>query len=107
MYMHAHTHTRFKNFHYTLLVVLTKRTTEYIIITVINPSNGELVGAVPDMNEADVETAIQSAYRAFQTWKKTTAKVRKMLKHYQPLNLNPFRYVRICVNCVTHTSGYK
>lgn len=42
---------------------------------VTNPSTEEVVGTVPDMGVGDVETAIQNAYRAFQLWKKTTAKV--------------------------------
>ena len=40
-----------------------------------NPSTGEVVGTVPDMAVTDLETATQNAYKAFQTWKKTTAKV--------------------------------
>lgn len=35
-----------------------------------------MVGNVPDMKAADTEVAVQAAYKAFQTWKKTTAKVR-------------------------------
>ncbi|KAL4225793.1 hypothetical protein ACF0H5_013784 [Mactra antiquata] len=48
---------------------------------VTNPANGSIVGTVPDMKATDTEVAIQSAYKAFQTWKKTTAKERgEMLK---------------------------
>ena len=32
------------------------------------------------MNEDDTETAIQNAYEAFQSWKKTTAKVNRNFK---------------------------
>lgn len=43
---------------------------------VTNPSTGAVIGSVPDMQTADVEVAIQSAFKAFQTWKRTTAKER-------------------------------
>jgi len=43
---------------------------------VVNPSTNEIVGSVPDMNEGDTQVAVTSAYRAFQSWKKTTAKTR-------------------------------
>lgn len=43
---------------------------------VTNPATGAEIGSVPDMKATDVEAAIQSAYKAFQTWKKTTAKER-------------------------------
>ena len=46
----------------------------------LNPANGKLIGKVPDMKEADVKLAIESANAAFQTWKLTTAKVRKFKK---------------------------
>jgi len=34
-----------------------------------------VVGTVPDMGVADVEDAMQKAFRAYQSFKKTTAKV--------------------------------
>lgn len=42
----------------------------------MNPANGKVIGSVPDMDAADTEKAIQVAYKAFQSWKETTAKVR-------------------------------
>lgn len=47
----------------------------YLLHSVTNPLNGAVIGSVPDMNAADAEAAVQAAYKAFQTWKKTTAKV--------------------------------
>ncbi len=41
-----------------------------------NPSNGQLIGAVPDMGVTETQTAIEAAHEAFQTWKMTTAKER-------------------------------
>lgn len=46
---------------------------------VTNPANGSVVGTVPDMKAVDTEAAVQGAYKAFQTWKKTTAKERSEL----------------------------
>lgn len=51
----------------------------YNWFSVTNPSNGSVIGAVPDMTATDTEAAIQCAYKAFQTWKKTTAKVLHLL----------------------------
>lgn len=42
----------------------------------MNPANGKVIGSVPDMDAADTEKAVQVAYKAFQSWKETTAKVR-------------------------------
>ena len=42
----------------------------------MNPSTGKIIGNVPDMNAEDAEAAIQNSYETFQSWKKTTAKVR-------------------------------
>lgn len=50
---------------------------------VTNPANQKVVGTVPDMNAADVEKAIDSAYETFHSkaWQDTTAKDRSnMLK---------------------------
>lgn len=48
---------------------------------VTNPANNKVVGAVPDMNAADVQKAIDSAYDAFHSkaWQSTTAKERSGL----------------------------
>ncbi|KAL3853205.1 hypothetical protein ACJMK2_016764 [Sinanodonta woodiana] len=46
---------------------------------VINPSDGKVIASVPDMDAKDTTAAIQSAYTAFQTWKKTTAKERSAI----------------------------
>ena len=47
------------------------------MFSVFNPSSGSVVGVVPDMNADDADVAVKAAYRAFQTWKQTTAKVRQ------------------------------
>nr|XP_022301487.1 glutarate-semialdehyde dehydrogenase DavD-like isoform X1 [Crassostrea virginica] len=46
---------------------------------VLNPANGKLIGSVPDMDATDTENAIKVAYKAFQSWKETTAKERSAL----------------------------
>ncbi|KAK7076503.1 Succinate-semialdehyde dehydrogenase, mitochondrial [Halocaridina rubra] len=46
---------------------------------VTNPANGKVIRHVPDMNEADVQTAIDAAHEAFQTWQRITAKERSIL----------------------------
>jgi len=46
-----------------------------IVYAVINPSSGSVIGNVPDMAGDDVDHAIDAAYKAFQSWKLTTAKV--------------------------------
>lgn len=46
---------------------------------VVNPANGKVIGSVPDMDAADTEKAVQVAYKAFQSWKETTAKERAAL----------------------------
>lgn len=43
---------------------------------VANPATGEVLGSVPDMNRSDTESAIKTAYVAFQSWKERTAKER-------------------------------
>lgn len=48
-------------------------------LDVVNPANGNVIGTVPDMNVEDTQTAIQSAFTAFQTWKDTTAKERSQI----------------------------
>lgn len=57
-------------------------------IDVINPANGEVVGTVPNGGENETRNAIQAAHEAFQTWSKTTAKVRnEYLKRFNELIL--------------------
>lgn len=46
---------------------------------VYNPSTGEKIGCVPDMNTDDTEKAIQYAAEAFETWRDTTAKERSVI----------------------------
>ncbi|XP_069142058.1 succinate-semialdehyde dehydrogenase, mitochondrial-like isoform X2 [Argopecten irradians] len=46
---------------------------------VVNPSTGGVVGSVPDMDATDTEEAIKVAYKAFQSWKETTAKERSII----------------------------
>uniref|UniRef100_A0A0B7AUN9 Succinate-semialdehyde dehydrogenase n=1 Tax=Arion vulgaris TaxID=1028688 RepID=A0A0B7AUN9_9EUPU len=46
---------------------------------VLNPSTGEVLGNVPDMDRADVQQAIDVAYKTFSTWKKTVAKERSVI----------------------------
>lgn len=46
---------------------------------VFNPSNGDKIGTVPDMNAADTEKAIQCAQTAFESWRETTAKERSII----------------------------
>lgn len=46
-----------------------------VLFSVVNPADGNIIGNVPDMVDDDVNHAIEAAYKAFQTWKLTTAKV--------------------------------
>ncbi|EDO45404.1 predicted protein [Nematostella vectensis] len=52
---------------------------------VYNPATGEELGQVANMGAKEGELAVQEAYKAFQTWKKTTAKERseKLRKWFQ------------------------
>lgn len=43
---------------------------------VSNPSTGEVLGTVPDMDETDTRNAIEVAYKAYQSWREVTAKER-------------------------------
>ncbi|KAK3912783.1 Succinate-semialdehyde dehydrogenase, mitochondrial [Frankliniella fusca] len=43
---------------------------------VVNPTDGSIIGQVPDMDVEDTNAAIQSAYDAFKPWASTTAKER-------------------------------
>ena len=44
-----------------------------------NPSNGDIIGNVPDMDDRDTKKAVAAAYDAFQKWRVTTAKDRSVL----------------------------
>lgn len=46
---------------------------------VVNPSDGSVIGQVPDMDVEDTNAAIQSAHDAFKPWASTTAKERSNL----------------------------
>lgn len=46
---------------------------------VTNPATDTVVASVPDMDESDVEDAIQAASAAFQSWKHTTGKVGRVM----------------------------
>jgi succinate-semialdehyde dehydrogenase/glutarate-semialdehyde dehydrogenase len=46
-------------------------------LDVRNPANGELVGTVPAMGEAETRRAIDAAAAAFKSWRKLTAKERQ------------------------------
>jgi len=48
-------------------------------IEVTNPHSSKVVCTVPDMDTSDVQTAIDAAHEAFQSWKDTTAKQRSNL----------------------------
>ncbi|KAL5015341.1 hypothetical protein ScPMuIL_009611 [Solemya velum] len=46
---------------------------------VTNPSTGKVIGNVPDMTATDTEAAVKCAHKAFQSWKKRTAKERSII----------------------------
>lgn len=48
-------------------------------LTVENPANAEIIGAVPDCAQAETQYAIKVASSAFKTWKQLTAKARSDL----------------------------
>jgi succinate-semialdehyde dehydrogenase/glutarate-semialdehyde dehydrogenase len=45
-------------------------------IDVTDPSNGDLIGTIPNLGAAETKRAIEAAHTAFQSWKRTTAKER-------------------------------
>ncbi len=47
--------------------------------TVINPSNGEVIGHMPDMVKKDTENAINAAKNSWNGWKSITAKERSQI----------------------------
>lgn len=46
---------------------------------VSNPATGEIIGAVYDCNQADIDAAIGAAHAAFASWRRTTAYERSQL----------------------------
>lgn len=58
-------------------------------IAVHNPANGELLGHVPNMGQAETKTAIAAAQAALKPWKKLLAKERaSILKRWHQLILD-------------------
>lgn len=57
---------------------------------VLNPVNGEIVGAVPDMDVNDAKSAIQAAHTSFHSdeWQKKTVKDRSNMLKVIPRKLN-------------------
>jgi acyl-CoA reductase-like NAD-dependent aldehyde dehydrogenase len=43
---------------------------------VTNPSTGQKLGVVPDMDAFDTKAAIDVAFKAFHSWREVTAKVK-------------------------------
>lgn len=58
-----------------------------------------MLGSVPDMNRSDTESAIKTAYVAFQSWKERTAKVTQF-GFFVP-------FFRKCVILVRYKADYK
>ncbi|XP_076447556.1 succinate-semialdehyde dehydrogenase, mitochondrial-like isoform X2 [Babylonia areolata] len=55
---------------------------------VTNPSTGEVLGKVPDMDATDTRNAIEVAFRAFESWREVTAKERcSILRRWSDLCL--------------------
>ncbi|MGB1310440.1 MAG: NADP-dependent succinate-semialdehyde dehydrogenase [Leucothrix sp.] len=54
-------------------------------ITVTNPANGDVLGTIPDMGEAETQAAIDAAHAALPAWRALTAKERtaKLQAWYQ------------------------
>ncbi|MEM9289439.1 MAG: NAD-dependent succinate-semialdehyde dehydrogenase [Pseudomonadota bacterium] len=46
---------------------------------VANPSTGDVISSVPNMDASDTERAVEAAQAAFESWKKTTGKARSIL----------------------------
>jgi succinate-semialdehyde dehydrogenase/glutarate-semialdehyde dehydrogenase len=46
---------------------------------VTNPSNGEVIATLPDMNRAETARAIDAAYKAQKEWAKKTGKERAVV----------------------------
>jgi succinate-semialdehyde dehydrogenase/glutarate-semialdehyde dehydrogenase len=55
-------------------------------IDVVNPATGNIIGAVPRLTAADVDSAIQMANKALPAWRETSAKERaKLLRRWYEL----------------------
>jgi len=63
-------------------------------ILVTNPANGDALGSVPEMGQAETKEAIKAAEKAFQTWGKTTAKV---FRQFQ----DPVNFLLKCLTTVS------
>lgn len=46
---------------------------------VLNPATGAVIGHAADASDADIETAVSAAHKAFATWSQTTAEHRSQL----------------------------
>jgi succinate-semialdehyde dehydrogenase/glutarate-semialdehyde dehydrogenase len=56
------------------------------MIDVVNPATGDIVGAVPRLTAADVDSAIHAANKALPAWRETSAKERsKLLRRWYEL----------------------
>jgi succinate-semialdehyde dehydrogenase len=64
---------------------------------VLNPANDQVLASIPDMNGQDTEVAIESAHKAFQSWKETTAKERSQLlrKFYELMVANKEQMAKV------------
>ena len=51
------------------------------VIEVENPATGEIVGAVPSLEAADIEQAVAAAEKAFRSWSALAAKERATILH--------------------------
>ena len=62
-----------------------------------DPATGDIIGSVPEMGVADVETAVKAADAAWNKWKKTTAKHRSdiLMKLFRLLQDNSEDLARI------------
>jgi succinate-semialdehyde dehydrogenase/glutarate-semialdehyde dehydrogenase len=49
------------------------------VVRVVNPANGNVIGTVPRMTAADVQSAISAAERALPAWRATSARERSRL----------------------------
>ena len=54
---------------------------------VVNPSNGNSIVTVPDLDVNDARIAIDAAYESFPNWSKKTAKERSITVSYTHLTL--------------------
>ena len=55
---------------------------------VVNPSSGEVIVNVPDLDVNDAKIAIDAAHQAFPNWSKKTAKERSIILNLTTLILN-------------------